>query len=151
MHPDVDARKALLPLLSVTLACGNSARQGGDVGLDASGDGTVGQADADEAGGSVDGGVDDASGVAPTEAAITCAVTGWSERTGADPCYRVMTETCTDRSEFTVSCSCPEATCTCTRGKEAGGPVVGTATYAECPACADAGTATLFAACGPSH
>lgn len=150
MHPGVDAWRTVLPILSVVLSCGNAGRQGGDVGLDASGDGTVGQADADEAGASVDG-VDDGSGDAPTEAAITCDVTGWSERTGADPCYRVMTETCTDRSEFTVSCSCPEATCTCTRGRDAGGLVVGTAMYAECPACVDAGTAALFAACGPSH
>lgn len=151
MHPDVDAWRVMLPVLSFVLACGSSGQQGGDVGLDGSSDGTVGQGDAGEGGGAEDGGADDASGNAPTEAGITCAVTGWSERTGGDPCYRVMTETCTDGTAFTVSCSCPQAMCTCTRGKDAGGPLVGTATYAECPACTDGGTAALFAACGASH
>lgn len=136
----------MVTLLPVLLGCGNTAQQGGNVAGDASGDGTVGQ-DAAEAGSADDGGADDALGDSPPP--VQCSITGWSELTGSQTCHQTVTETCDDGNAYTVSCTCPAATCSCARGPGDAGRIFATTPYAGCPtACADASAAAMFAGCG---
>jgi hypothetical protein len=143
----VDVRTALVVSLPIVVACGNTAQQIGKVAGDASGDGTV--QDAEEAGGSEDGGADDALGDSPPP--VQCSITGSSELTGSQQCYQTVTETCDDGNAYTVSCTCPAATCSCARGPGDAGRIFATTPYAGCPTtCADGGssTAAMFAGCG---
>lgn len=130
----------------MVLACGNTSQQSGPVAQDASSDGTVDN-DADAADGAEDGGAEDALGdSAPPP--IRCNITGWSDFTGSQPCQQSVTETCDDGNEYTVSCSCPAATCSCVRGARDAGRIFATTPYDGCPTCADASAAAMFAGCG---
>jgi hypothetical protein len=141
----VDARTALLPVLFMAAACGNTSQQSGNAAQDASSDGTLGEEAAEE-GGSDDAGDDDGPGDSPPPS--RCTIVGWSDFTGSQPCQQTVTERCDDGNEYTIECSCPAATCSCVRGSRDAGRTVGATPYDACPTCADASAAALFAGCG---
>jgi hypothetical protein len=152
------SRAPLILFAVVALACGGKVDGGdtGDGGTHGSSSGGTGSSGGSDSGAS-SGGSDAASGVdspfvGPTPDAgttIVCQQQGGGGSGGQGSCDAQETETCSDGMTYTVDCSCPNATCTCSESGANGGSSGGGIPFGTCPSCPDPDS--IWDYCGFPH
>lgn len=144
----------LLWVPALAFACGGKTGGGGSDGGPGSGSssgGTSGSSSGSVSGSSSGGEPVDASPAIDATAPVFCNGVGGGGSSGGatdgepPPCEISQMESCSDGTEYSVNCQCPQGTCTCTAmgtGAGSGGSV----SYPACPSCTQA--TNLFALCG---